>query len=89
MMTYRVITYFADLEDNNHVYHTGDAFPREGKDVKPSRLVELSGSDDKRGIPLIEGYTDDEAEAEPKEEVKAEPKKRGRKKGTDNGNGDN
>lgn len=60
-MKYRVITYFADLEDNNYVYHTGDAFPRDGKDVKPSRLVELSGSDNKRGIPLIEGYTDDEA----------------------------
>lgn len=88
-MKYRVITYFADLEDNNYVYHTGDKFPREGKDVKPSRLVELSGADNKRGIPLIEGYTDDEAQAEPKKEVNAEPRKRGRKKVIEDGNGIN
>lgn len=98
-MKYRVIEYFTDLQDNNHAYHVGDTFPHDGMDVKPSRLVELSGSDNKRGIPLIEGYTDDADEPkaaeetveetvtdEPKVEPKTEPKKRGRKKVSDNGN---
>lgn len=58
-MTYRVIKYFTDLQDNNFAYNVGDIFPHKGKDVSPSRLAELSGSDNKRGIPLIELVKDD------------------------------
>ena len=51
---YRVIKMFADLKDNNHVYNPGDVFPRAGAEVTAERLKELSGSDNKRGEPLIE-----------------------------------
>lgn len=51
---YKVIVYFTDLHDNDHEYHEGDIFPREGIKVADERLAELSGSDNKRGIPLIE-----------------------------------
>ena len=27
---YKVIVYFTDLHDNDHEYHEGDIFPREG-----------------------------------------------------------
>lgn len=53
-MRYKVIRYFTDLQDNDFAYHVGDSFPREGKDVSPSRIAELAGSDNKRGVPLIE-----------------------------------
>ncbi len=54
MAKYKVIKYFTDLQDSNFAYKTGDIFPREGKDVSPSRIAELAGSDNKRGVPLIE-----------------------------------
>lgn len=88
-MSYRVIAYFTDLQDNNYAYHTGDKFPRDGKEVEPSRIAELSGSDNRRKKPLIEACDDESVKAEPKKEAKTEPKKRGRKKVTDNGNGIN
>lgn len=50
---YQVMEYFADLHDAEHEYHPGDIFPREGISVSSDRLEELSGSDNKRGIPLI------------------------------------
>ena len=53
---YKVIVYFTDLHDNDHEYHEGDIFPREGIKVADERLAELSGSDNKRGIPLIEKH---------------------------------
>lgn len=54
MAKYKVIKYFTDLQDSNFAYHVGDTYPREGKDVSPSRIAELAGSDNKRGVPLIE-----------------------------------
>lgn len=50
---YKVIKFFIDLEDN-HPYDVGDTFPRKGMSVMPSRLRELSGSDNRQGVPLIE-----------------------------------
>ena len=50
---YQVMEYFTDLHDADHEYHPGDIFPREGISVSSDRLEELSGSDNKRGIPLI------------------------------------
>ncbi len=88
-MKYRVLKYFTDLQDNRHAYHVGETFPREGLEVSPERLIELSSDKNKRGIPLIElvDFTPEEPlpftepEEDPvKEEVK--PKKRtSRKKG--------
>ena len=51
---YKVIKFFADLQDNNHPYNVGDAFPRKGLEVTEERLAELAGSDNKQGVPLIE-----------------------------------
>jgi hypothetical protein len=51
---YKVITFFVDLQDNNHPYNAGDTFPRKGLAVTKERLAELAGSENKQGKPLIE-----------------------------------
>lgn len=40
---YKVVNSFADMKDSNHVYLTGDSFPRKGVTVKQERLKELLG----------------------------------------------
>lgn len=50
---YIVIKAFVDLQDNNYSYKAGDAYPRKGKEVSPERIAELSGKDNKQGVPLI------------------------------------
>lgn len=50
---YKVIKLFADLQDNEHIYNVGDTFPRDGIKVTDERIAELSGCDNKRGVPLI------------------------------------
>ncbi|EAC2299796.1 TPA: Rho termination factor N-terminal domain-containing protein [Listeria monocytogenes] len=52
-MSYTVLKDFTDLS-SNHIYREGDKFPREGEEVTEERLAELSGSDNKRGEPMIE-----------------------------------
>jgi len=44
---------FNDLQDKEHPYQVGDSFPREGIKVSDSRLAELAGVNNKRGMPLI------------------------------------
>jgi hypothetical protein len=51
---YKVITFFVDLQDNNHPYNAGYPFPRKGLAVTKERLAELAGSENKQGKPLIE-----------------------------------
>ncbi|MDQ7224995.1 Rho termination factor N-terminal domain-containing protein [Staphylococcus haemolyticus] len=53
-MTYKVIKYFTDLQDDNHAYHVGDSFPRAGLDVSDERLTELSTKNNRQNKPLIE-----------------------------------
>lgn len=50
---YIVIKYFTDLHDGDHAYNVGDTFPRKGVKITQERLDELSGSDNKQGVPLI------------------------------------
>ena len=50
----KVIHEFLDLQDNNHYYQVGDTFPRKGVEVSKERMVELSTSSNKIGVPLIE-----------------------------------
>lgn len=50
---YKAIKFFADLQDNNHVYNVGDIFPRKGLEVSEARLAELSGYKNKQWEPLI------------------------------------
>lgn len=74
-MMYRVIKAFTDLQDNNHKYHTGDTFPRDGVKVSKSRLEELSSNRNRRHEPMIEEVAEEE-----KAKPKAEPKKTTKKK---------
>lgn len=53
-MAYKAIERFKDLKDDGYIYEVGDRFPRKGKRVAPTRYTELSGSDNKRGRPVIE-----------------------------------
>ena len=52
-MGYIVIKDFTDLQDDNHVYRTGEKYPRKGR-VKKERIEELAGNENKRGEPLIQ-----------------------------------
>ena len=58
-MKYRVVSYFEDLQDFNHPYHTGDFFPRVGLNVSEARIKELATVNNKQGKPLIELVADD------------------------------
>lgn len=58
-MAFRVVTPFTDLQDNNHVYKTGDAYPRKGR-AKKERVEELSTVQNLRGVVLIEEVKEDE-----------------------------
>ena len=53
-MPYKVIKFFTDLQDNDHPYNEGDIFPRSGVTVTAERLEELSGKENKQGVPLIQ-----------------------------------
>lgn len=50
---YKVVKLFHDLKDNCHEYKVGDIFPRDGLKVTDERIAELSGCDNKQGVPLI------------------------------------
>lgn len=70
---YKVISYFTDLQDNDHPYNVGDTFPRDGVEVTENRLAELSGSGNKQGRPLIEEVADvPKRGRKPKAEVESE-----------------
>lgn len=76
---YKVIRFFTDLQDNEHAYRVGDIFPRQGVEVSPERLKELSTTANKRGIPVIEEIPEETeviAEEAPKK-PKRTPKKKG------------
>lgn len=51
---YKVLAYFTDLQDNGHPYNEGDIFPRFGLTVSEKRLKELSTTNNRRGIQLIQ-----------------------------------
>ena len=76
---YKVLKHFVDLTDNNHEYHTGDTFPRDGLKVTKARFTELSTDKNRRGFPLI-AEIDDVVKAEEVKTEKKEPAKRGKKK---------
>lgn len=80
---YKVIKYFTDLQDNRHAYHVGETFPRDGLEVSPERLVELSSDKNKRGIPLIElvGFMNPPEDIPKEDEEPKSKPRRGRKKG--------
>lgn len=58
-MTYEVIKYFTDLQDNDYEYNVGDVFPREGLKVNDDRLKELSTNKNRQRMPLIKPVFED------------------------------
>ncbi|MEB6229043.1 Rho termination factor N-terminal domain-containing protein [Staphylococcus xylosus] len=52
-MTYEVIKYFTDLQDNDYEYNVGDIFPRKRLRVTDERLRELSTDKNRQRVPLI------------------------------------
>lgn len=50
---YTVIHEFLDLQDDSYHYKKGDTYPRKGKKASAERVEELSGSENKIGVPLI------------------------------------
>lgn len=55
---YRVVHEFYDLEDENKtIYHVGETFPYDGREISKKRLKELSSKKNKIGDVLIE-YVD-------------------------------
>lgn len=81
---YRATQFFTDMQDGNHPYNAGDIFPREGVTATPERIKELSGTQNRRGIALIEEVqgAEETGDISPEEAVPAEnaPRKRGRKR---------
>ena len=61
---YKVIKAFTDLHDEDYPYSVGDSFPRVGINVTEKRLKELSGCENKQGMPLIEKVADEALPAE-------------------------
>lgn len=81
-MSYEVVEYFEDLQDNGHPYNIGDAFPRKGMKVSEERIKELSTIDNLREIVLIREVVGKVApkKEEPVEEQVEKPKKRSTKR---------
>ena len=70
-MSYKVTIAFADTLDDGYVYRTGDTYPRDGYEPTPDRIIELIGTANGRGFPVIESVVEANAEAlveEPKTE---------------------
>lgn len=58
-MTYEVIKYFTDLQDNDYEYNVGDVFPRVGLKLNDDRLKELSTTNNRQRTPLIKSVFED------------------------------
>lgn len=52
-MQYEVIRYFTDAQDNEHAYHEGDIYPRDGLNVSEQRIKNLMSGNNFQGIGLI------------------------------------
>lgn len=75
-MMYESIREWRDLEDN-HLYHAGDKFPHDGREVPAGRIAALCGTQNKAGFALIKALPVPVEEAPTK---KYEPAKKAAKK---------
>lgn len=73
---YQVIKTFTDIQDGNHVYFTGDEYPRKGATTTESRIHELSTAENRLKYPLIKAV---DAEGEVEHILEQEPPKKPRK----------
>ena len=75
---YVAIKRFSDLTDDDHIYDTGDVYPRDGFEPSRERIIELATSKNKLETPLITYIEDEEKNIEEKDKVEDEkqtPKK--------------
>lgn len=82
MKKFEVIKYFTDLQDENRPYNVGDTYPREGYEPSLERIAELSGNDNKQGVPLIKAVVERKKAAQKAEESVEEKPKTPRKRKT-------
>lgn len=82
MKKFEVIKYFTDLQDENRPYNVGDTYPREGYEPSLERIAELSGNDNKQGVPLIKAVAERKKAAPQAEEAVEEKPKTTRKRKT-------
>ena len=59
---YKVIKSFTDLQDKKHLYKVDDEYPRKGLKPTKGRIKELSGKDNRQGVPLIKEVKEAEKE---------------------------
>ena len=57
---YVAIKRFSDLTDDDHIYDTGDVYPRDGFEPSRERIIELATSKNKLDTPLITYIGDEE-----------------------------
>lgn len=75
-MIYKVVKAFYDLEDGNHRYNVGDFYPRNAKKAQDKRIEELSGNNNKQGVPLIAKVEPVKTETKTVKKVENKPKTR-------------
>ena len=71
------------MQDNDHPYDVGDTFPREGLQVTKSRLQELSGSSNRKGVPLIQKVAEPKKQKDVQEETAEKKPKNSKSKKTE------
>lgn len=69
---YKVVEFFTDLQDNNHPYHPGEKFPRDGISVTDARLNELSTVKNLQKKVLIKRVVENDVEKSGSEYTKTE-----------------
>ena len=57
------------MQDNNLAHKVGDAYPRKGMSVLPSRIRELATDKNRQGVPLIEEIPEKAEEHKKKKSV--------------------
>lgn len=65
MTMYRALSFFTDNDDGGHPYEKGDVYPRPGLSPTASRINELAGRGNVRGVPVIGLVNDDLTEKKP------------------------
>ena len=81
MMKYTVLSEFADLQDNKHVYGIGDEYPRKGYSPTAERIAELSTGRNLLQKPLIQVVEEPKVVQEVVQEPEADEEKPKRKRG--------
>ena len=61
-MRYTVLRHFTDLQDDNFHYVDGAVYPRHGYTPSEERIKELSGNNNKQGVPLIKAVKEKAAD---------------------------